>query len=156
MESAQDKWQVILIGPDGSRTILHRDRWESSAIAFATGYAECDTGEPINGVLVVTRINPESPESAHSSLGENEHAQPTELITWIAIEDEIPDEDITVLLSCRSQVWPGYCETAGDEFLWRWADGSRVREEDGLTHWAEFPMGAIELIEVLESKGGAE
>lgn len=53
---------------------------------------------------------------------------------WIAVADEIPDSDITVLVYAPAQtdpVWLGYHD--GD--VWLSVDGTPI----DVTHWADLP-----------------
>ena len=61
----------------------------------------------------------------------------TEIITWHACADELPDDDATVMMrSLRMDppVWMGYL-TAGE---WKNIEGFPVRD---VTHWADIPEG---------------
>lgn len=62
----------------------------------------------------------------------------TESIEWIPITEELPDEDLIVMVHAEvadgESVWPGYLD-AGE---WRSCDGGRFR---GVTHWAEMLKG---------------
>jgi hypothetical protein len=62
-------------------------------------------------------------------------------IRWIATADELPDEDIIVLVFSPSEsepVWPGYFDgQSADGDTWRTASGHRIE----VTHWAELPTG---------------
>jgi hypothetical protein len=73
-----------------------------------------------------------------------------ELIQWHDANEVQPDEGITVLLfvpAASEPVFPGYLDVVTDETVWRWADGSRVDENNAgdlnkvVTHWAEMPGG---------------
>lgn len=62
----------------------------------------------------------------------------TETINWIDVNEELPDEMLTVLLKTPSPgepVWPGWLENGH----WIYADGSQVWYN--VTHWAEMPRG---------------
>ena len=60
----------------------------------------------------------------------------TEQITWIAVAEQLPDDDETVLVFCpvaHEPVWLGYLDAG----LWYWIDGRAAAP----THWAAFPVG---------------
>lgn len=65
----------------------------------------------------------------------------TELLTWHRLPGQMPDADITVLLSVEGDaeaeagVWPGYFD--GEGFVW--ADGMRV--SGAVLGWADLPAG---------------
>jgi hypothetical protein len=65
-----------------------------------------------------------------------------ELIHWIPVESQMPDEGIAVLLyngNGSEPVYPGYFEEeTQDGFVWRCLDGSLM---ENVTHWAEMPAG---------------
>lgn len=60
-------------------------------------------------------------------------------ITWIAVADELPDTDTTVLVHIpKAQdepVWFGYYDS--ETGFWRDTDGSRFRYP--VTHWSNLP-----------------
>lgn len=61
-----------------------------------------------------------------------------ETIQWIDTLEEMPDDDLTVLIWSESSdqgVWIGYRD-ADD---WRFADGAKCLEL--VTHWAALPDG---------------
>lgn len=59
----------------------------------------------------------------------------TETITWHAVNDELPDDDMTVLLDFEgSDPWPGYREDG----KWYEPNGAEV---DGVIAWADMPEG---------------
>jgi hypothetical protein len=63
----------------------------------------------------------------------------TELLTWHCLPGQMPDADITVLLSIEGQdeAWPGYLENG---IAWAWAgNGGLVRER--VLGWAHMPAG---------------
>ncbi len=62
----------------------------------------------------------------------------SETMEWIAVEQDKPDTDVTVLLfaaSADEPVWLGWYE-GGDGVEWMWADGTPA---EGVTHWAKMP-----------------
>lgn len=59
-----------------------------------------------------------------------------EVIGWMAVADELPDADTTVLVynvAWADPVWLGWL----DGEVWRQVDGSPVE----VTHWADVPGG---------------
>jgi hypothetical protein len=68
-----------------------------------------------------------------------DHIMPfQETIKWIDTLEQLPDDDLTVLIWSASSdqgVWIGYMDA--DE--WRFVDGSKCLEL--VTHWAELPKG---------------
>lgn len=61
----------------------------------------------------------------------------TELITWNRLPGQMPDAELTVLLSVEGadSAWPGYWD--GERFVW--ADGMQV--PGAVLGWAEMPAG---------------
>ena len=61
----------------------------------------------------------------------------TKSIHWIAVADQLPDDDMTVLISdTENDVTLGFHE--GDSG-WRYCNAALVG--DPVTHWAELPDG---------------
>ena len=67
----------------------------------------------------------------------------SETIAWIDVQNEMPDDSISVLVFGREclddinyLIWLGYWDSADD--CWRSCDGSEINE---VTHWAEMPVG---------------
>jgi len=62
----------------------------------------------------------------------------TETITWIDANEQLPDDEITVLVYSSQiadePVWLGYHE----EHLWLAVDGTELED---VTHWAHVPAG---------------
>lgn len=65
----------------------------------------------------------------------NKHRSPDRrVITWQAVDQGLPDEDLLVLVTTGAgEVWPGFLE--GGE--WRNADSSQMG--DPVTHWCDLP-----------------
>ena len=59
----------------------------------------------------------------------------TETIKWISVDDEMPDDEMTVLIAGDELVWIAYHD-AGD---WIFDNGSKCTQR--VTHWAEMPEG---------------
>lgn len=54
---------------------------------------------------------------------------------WIAITEQLPDDDQTVLIALDDgEVWTGYM----DEGVWRYVSADLI-DSAKVTHWAEFP-----------------
>lgn len=67
----------------------------------------------------------------------NHEIEPTELITWKAVGQGLPDSDQTVIVfspKADEPVWLGF----HDGETWRDIGAERL---DGVTHWAQMPMG---------------
>jgi hypothetical protein len=61
----------------------------------------------------------------------------TTAINWISVADQLPDDDMTVLVAdVENDVWMGFHD--GDSG-WRYANATLVG--DPVTHWAELPDG---------------
>lgn len=63
---------------------------------------------------------------------------PAKFGPWIPCADELPDDEMTVLIALSDgEVWTGF----HDEGEWRYVSGDRVDQGEGITveHWAEFP-----------------
>jgi hypothetical protein len=63
-----------------------------------------------------------------------------EELKWISTLEEMPDEDITVLIRTDNEddpVWFGYYES--DEHGWRFVDGGSV--PNTVEYWADMPEG---------------
>lgn len=61
----------------------------------------------------------------------------SESITWYAVTDHLPDDEMTVLVfrpETSEPVWVGF--RAGDQ--WRSVDGFPF---ESVTHWADLPEG---------------
>lgn len=59
---------------------------------------------------------------------------------WIRTKDELPDEDITVMLyvpAASEPVWPGYLSREYDIERWHWVEGRAIPYQ--VTHWKPFP-----------------
>jgi len=55
-------------------------------------------------------------------------------IEWKRTADEVPDDDMTVLVALSDgEVWTGYCDAG----WWRYVSGDRI--EPKVVFWAEFP-----------------
>ena len=57
-----------------------------------------------------------------------------EKLSWISLEESLPDADINVIISCPDEdppVWIGCL----DDDEWKTAEGATVR----VTHWRDFP-----------------
>ena len=67
----------------------------------------------------------------------------SEVLNWISIEQETPDEGVVVLLfhpDASEPVWPGVFEgCTADGYAFSHADGSIV--SGSVLAWAEFPGG---------------
>jgi hypothetical protein len=62
-----------------------------------------------------------------------------EKITWVSVDEQLPDDGITVLAcapSCDSPVWFGFHENDDWFDVDGWPMFSAV-----ITHWAEMPAG---------------
>ena len=63
-----------------------------------------------------------------------------ETITWISVQDQIPDENTTVFVYCPidecEPVWLGWFEGG----VWRSVDAQEY-ERDSVTAWAVMPVG---------------
>jgi hypothetical protein len=54
---------------------------------------------------------------------------------WIAVEDQLPDDELTVLIALSDgEVWTGY----HDDDQWRYVSADLV-EAGKVTHWMDFP-----------------
>lgn len=61
-------------------------------------------------------------------------------ITWQSVVDELPDDEITVLIVLvDGEVWTGFRD--GDQ--WRYVSADLV--EPAVTHWAHFPPPPAQL-----------
>lgn len=63
-----------------------------------------------------------------------------ELITWIPVSIELPDDQETVLTNvpeCGEPVWLGWY----DDGTWHQIDGGEIAFP--VTHWAKMPRGAV-------------
>ena len=59
----------------------------------------------------------------------------TTVITWISVADQLPDDDMTVLIAdTENDVTLGFHD---GEAGWRYCNAERVG--DPVTHWAELP-----------------
>lgn len=62
-----------------------------------------------------------------------------EQITWIPVDEQLPDDDITVLAfrdaDDDAEVWPCWHEAG------QWHDAGSGLPVEGVTHWAEMPGG---------------
>lgn len=66
----------------------------------------------------------------------------TETIEWIPISEDLPDDDLTVLVECRDdcsaepryETWPGFLDSG----VWHCTSGGRLV---GVIAWAEMPVG---------------
>jgi len=62
------------------------------------------------------------------------------LSPWISVEDQLPDDDINVLIyvpSANEPVWPGYVSMHHHEPLWFWDSGAPASHQ--VTHWMPIP-----------------
>ena len=62
-----------------------------------------------------------------------------EIITWIPTKQQLPDDEITVMLFVPEHdepVWLGYHE----DYAWYLTDGTPLAQ-NAVTHWANFPNG---------------
>lgn len=65
-----------------------------------------------------------------------------ESIDWLFVDDECPDDEISVLLfvpTANERIWPGYRED-GDFY---WACGKPVKEP--VVAWCDIPAGPQEM-----------
>jgi len=73
----------------------------------------------------------------------NDSTKNQDVLEWINVADETPDEGVTVLLfhpQASEPVWPGYFDgCSADGYVFCSADGSFI--DAPVTHWAEFPAG---------------
>ncbi len=65
----------------------------------------------------------------------------TELVTWHRLPGQMPDAELTVMLSVEGEdnCWPGYWD--GERFVW--ADGLQIK--GAVLGWAEMPAGLVEV-----------
>jgi hypothetical protein len=62
----------------------------------------------------------------------------SEVIQWVSVDDEYPDDQMTVLIhmpDCSDPTWIAYHD-GGD---WVFDNGSKCTQR--VTHWAEMPEG---------------
>lgn len=75
-------------------------------------------------------------EKAEAVLGEAA-GRSAEVIVWVTADDELPDDDTTVLLDTGNHdTFPGF----RDAGLWRWSDATPV--EAPVLRWAQMPAGS--------------
>jgi hypothetical protein len=56
---------------------------------------------------------------------------------WISVDDELPDDDETVLVwTSDGEPWTGYHEAR----VWYYVSGNKI-SADQVTHWMPFPAG---------------
>lgn len=69
----------------------------------------------------------------------------TETIIWHRLPGQMPDADITVLLSVEGDD-PDYCESVGAGYLdgadWRWSESGGIVAAK-VIGWAEIPAGLV-------------
>ena len=54
-------------------------------------------------------------------------------VCWIRVKDQLPDDDMTVLVHVDGEVWTGFIEAG----LWHYVSGDPIGGR--VTHWCEFP-----------------
>jgi len=85
-----------------------------------------------SSMSTTTVKEPENPPS--------NRADCSEVLHWRDVNDELPDEETTVLFFApeySEPVWPGWWD--GEH--WRHDGGGKIPKT--ITHWAEFPSGPI-------------
>lgn len=66
-----------------------------------------------------------------------------ETIHWIATADEMPDDDMAVLVRSGSPCWPVWIASHNGDSGWEYEDGTRLQFP--VSHWAELPEGPQEI-----------
>ena len=54
-------------------------------------------------------------------------------VRWVPVDDELPDDEMTVILCADGEPWTGFREGA----MWYYVSGDPVFA--AVTHWCEFP-----------------